>query len=238
MNSLQLAQRLSRNLSVDDPANPSADALLDVLAAANAGIAAFYRELPAIYRRTTVSATLKQPQALNVVFQAKYSNKVGADTFSAGMFGCTVRLGQGPTDNIVTGPDSVLDDWIYDTLAMAAVVYFDAVPFTAPILRIIDDVRLYPSNGARYRVLRRYEGPHRRHHPWSYYTGYVGEPFVEGGANSSAIGAPNWYRIEPVGQVRGGTPPFLMQVSPMPSADFTIRFEAELGAQHLTFEQI
>jgi hypothetical protein len=103
MNSLQLAQRLSRNLSVDDPANPSADALLDVLAAANAGIAAFYRELPAIYRRTTVSATLKQPQALNVVFQAKYSNKVGADTFSAGMFGCTVRLGQGPTDNIVTG---------------------------------------------------------------------------------------------------------------------------------------
>jgi hypothetical protein len=232
MNSIQLAQRLGRNLAVPDAFNLPSDALLDVLSAANSGIACFYAELPPIYKRTTISATLKKPVELNVVFESKYSNEVGPDTFSSDMFGCTVRLGVGPVDNVVTGPATLLDDWIYDTLAVSATVYFDAVPFTAPIHRIIDDVRLYPGSGARPRILRRYDGPQ----PCPSRTGTI-HPWWSPNCVSS-VGVPSWYRLNPVGQVRGGSPPFLMNVSPLPNADFTMRFEAELGAQRLTFKQM
>lgn len=240
MNSLQLSQRLARNLSVTDPFDLDADVALDVLSAINAGLNSFYRNAPGIYRRTTLSHTVRAPRAVSVVFLEQYSRLVGNDTFEARDQGCTVRFGDGSADNIVTGPNSLLDNYLGETLSLDATLYADAVPVQDVIERIIGHVRLYdrartsPTPLTRHEGLRGGLGQRRR----------IGDrDDLENintidGITAGAIGRPRYYYLDPMGASQGAEPEFLLRLAPLPDLDYTIRMEAELSTQRIIFSDL
>lgn len=232
MNSLQLAHRLARKLIVPDPTNLDGDAALDVLAAINSGLSTYYRELPGDYKRTTISATLKEPAEVSLTFTAKYSNAVAASTFTAEQRGCTLRVSGSP-DTEITGTATVLDDHLQDDLTLDGTIYYDAVPIRDVIKLITGYVRLYPSGGSQqdFRILR--EGSRNRLFGW-----FTGEDGMRSWAPASALGEPTHYWLEALGASQGAEPEFLLRVYPKPERDYIIRFEAELGHRQLTFADL
>lgn len=235
MTTTQLSQRLARNLNVPDAAQLEGEALLDVLAAINAGLAAFYREMPSRYRQTTLSGTLKAPANLSLTFAAKYGNTVQDNAFTAEQRGCTVRV-SGQSDNEITGTDSVLDDYLGDTLMVPATVYADVLPIRDAIKRVTGAVRLYVPGQQRFRILR--EGQFNRMLGW--YLGSDGGHGDYGWCENTQVGEPRFFQLDAVGAAwaplrTGGTAvTFFLRVFPKPSRDYTVRFEAELSHRELT----
>ena len=246
MNSVQLSQRLARNLALNDgsgsildPFNIPADVALDVLSAINGGLQTLYREMPNIYKRTTLSQTLRSPQTLSVTFQDKYSNVVGEDTFTLSMFGCTLRLDNGTRDTEVTGPNSVLDDYLGDNLTSGATLYSDVVPMQDVIERIIGAVRIYDNTQAEPTALVRDErlrGGRARRWGWMGEWDEVYYPYDA--AYLSAIGRPRYYYLDPAGASEGFELAFLLRVAPMPDQDYTVRMEAELSTERIIFADL
>lgn len=238
-NSIKLAQRLARHLDVVDVFNLPADAALDVLSAMNSGINAFYRNVPGIYKRTTLSHTVRAPRNVDLVFQAQYSRLVGDDSFVVRDQGCTVRFATGVADNIVTGPNSVLDNYLGDVLSVAAAVYSDAIPIQDVIERVIGHVRLFDSTRGNATVLTRDErlrsGVDRRL-TW----GSDGEDcyYPPNGVATGSIGRPQYYFLDPMGVSQGAEPEFLLRLAPLPDRDYTVRMEAELSTQRLVFNDL
>jgi hypothetical protein len=226
MNTVLLSQQLARHLAVDDPALIPADAGLDVLTAINGGIATFYRLAPARYRQTTVSATLRAPETLSVTFAAKYSNTLTAATFDTAMLGCTLVLENG-TRTVITGEAEVLDDWLSDTLTLNGTVYYDAVALEQVVQRIIGGVCLYDAAGNRRRTLWRDDLADDAGYGPSYFQRRHLSP-----------GEPTCFSLDPVGATRGATPDYFLRVSPAPSVDYVLRFEAELGPKRITFAHL
>lgn len=232
MNTIALAQRLARNLNIDDPSNPDADALLDILSAINGGLNEFYRLAPAIYRRTTLSQTLRAPLDVNLTFHAKYSPIVTGTPFQDNWLGCTVRLDGYSMDNTVNGPSVLLDDFLGDTLTMSGKVYFDAFPIFAQIETVTSDVRISSLASPHQSVMVRDSSspvrhPHRRHE----LSGFSG-------VSTKLIGRPVNYRIEPIASSQGIGAACLIRVHPMPDVDYIVRFEAQIINPRVTFPQM
>lgn len=230
---LQLAQRLARHLKVENAFQLDADVSLDVLAAINAGIAALYRELPSLYKRTTVSHTLRAPRKLTATFISKYGHAVNDATFEPEMIGCTLRFDNGAADTEITGSNSVLDDLLDDSLVQPATVYFDAIPLQDVIERVVGNVRLYEGTRREPTILLlddRLRGGRAR---WRN-DGWVN--WLYGGTDQ--VGRPQCYYLDPVGASQGGEPEFLLRVAPFPVRDFTVRMEVELSPRPVTFGQL
>lgn len=242
MNTVQLAQRLASKLVVADSANLEAEPALDVLSAMNAGVVALCRLLPTIYKRTTLSHTLRAPTTISdLTFTAKYAHTVTGDPFTAAMFGCTLRFDNGAADTEITGSDSVLDDFLLDTLLQPAKVYYDAVPLQDVILRIIGHLRLYGANRQvptpLYRVERLRAG--RGLFGWAGEgIEYTEAEYPYDSSLVAQLGRPRYYYIDPVGASQGGEPEFLLRVFPLPEVDYTIRMEAALGPRRMTFADL
>jgi hypothetical protein len=230
MNSVQLAQRLARNLAVDDSANPPAEANFDVLSAINAGLAAFYREMPGIYKRTELSHAVRAPRTVNVTYAAKYRHTVGDNTFDSTMMGCSVRFSSAIADTQVTGTNTVLDDYLLDNLGpMEATVYGDVVPIQDVIERVIGHVRCYDTTQSQPTLMIRDERlrsgrPLYWNWPW--------------GQSNEGWFPPRYYYLEPAGQSQGMEPEFFLRVAPWPDTDYTIRMEAELLTQRIIMSDL
>lgn len=231
LNSIQLTQRLARNLNVPDTFHLPADAALDVLSAMNAGLSAFYRKMPGVYKRTTLSHTIRAPRALTLVFQAQYSRLVADNTFGSRDQGCTVRFGDGSSDNVVTGANSLLDNYLGEVLSVAATLYADAIPVQDVIERVIGNLRLYARAQSQPTYLVRDErlrgGMGRRSERED-----LDAPC---GVSFGAIGRPQYYFLEPMGVSQSAEPEFILRIAPLPDMDYTIRMEAELSTQRLVF---
>jgi hypothetical protein len=239
MNSIQLAQRLARNLNVEDPFNLPADAGLDVLSAINGGLASFYRELPGIYKRTTLSHTLRGPRAVTITYAAKYSHTVGDNTFDASMMGCSVRFDSAASDTQVTGPNTVLDDYLGDNLGpLTANVYSDVTPIQDVIQRVIGHIRVYDTTQAQPTLMMRDERLRSGRPLWWNWPQWNEGWFPPDGCLFGSIGRPRYYYLDPVGQSQGGEPEFLLRSAPWPDQDYTIRMEAELSTQRITMTDL
>jgi hypothetical protein len=229
VNTVGLSQRLGRLLAVDDPALLPADAALDVLASINAGIQTFYRFAPDLLKRTTVSATLRPPQTLNVQFVGQYGNQITAGTSVSGsffqpfMFGCTVLFSNGFRSEI-TGTSTILDNWLDSTLAATATVYYDVAPLDQLIEKITGPVRIFGFTGKMLGVLARDEALRERRHGWA---GCVWE-----------YGRPHRYCIDMVGIDQGANPGALLRVEPRPDEAYTIRTEAQLSPAQICFANL
>ena len=234
MNSVQLAQRLARNLNVTDEFNLEAEVQLDVLSAINAGLQAFYREMPGQYKRTTLSHTLRAPRTLSVTYGAKYSNLVADDTFTVGDLGCTLRHDNGAADTVVIAANAVLDDYLLDSLTTGATLYSDVLPIQDVIERIIGAVRVYDATRAEPTALIRDErlrgGRSRR-----WIGGFTPDEiwYPSDSSYLEQVGRPRYYYLDPVGESQGFEPEFLLRVAPLPDKDYTVRMEAELSTQRI-----
>ncbi len=241
MNSVQLSQRLARNLAVEDTANIPAEVAFDVLSAINAGLAAFYREMPGIYKRTELSHAIRAPRTVSVTYAAKYGHTVGDNTFDSTMMGCSVRFtGASVADTQVTGTNTVLDDLITDNLGpLGATVYADVVPIQDVIERVIGHLRCYDATQSQPTILIRDERlrsgrPLWSSWPWGQYDGW----YPPDGCLFGSIGRPRYYYLEPAGQSQGMEPEFFLRVAPWPDTAYTIRMEAELLTQRIVMSDL
>lgn len=239
MNSFQLAQRLARNLNIPDSFDLSADAALDVLSAMNAGLNAFYGAMPGVYKRTTLSHTIRAPRDLSVIFQEQFSRLVANDTFTNRDQGCTVRFGDGSSDNIVTGPNSLLDNYLGQTLTVPATLFSDAIPIQDVIERVIGHLRLYDKSRNQPTPLIRDERL-RSGRTWRRWSDseWGDDWYWPDCGTLGSIGRPRYYYLDPMGVSQGAEPEFLLRVAPLPDIDYTIRMEAELSTERLVFADI
>lgn len=227
MNTVYLARLLGRHLAVEDAGNLPDDAALDVVSAINEGLEDFYRLAPATLRRTTFSATLRAPEDVNLVFAGQYANTLSSPTFEARQIGCTLQAGR--WWHQIATPTTVLDDWLDTTLSLQGRVFSDALAINARIAEITSDVRIHSESAPQGRPLVPDDSFGRmplHGHSWN----EIGHP---------AIGSPGRYKIDTLGLNQGGEAACLLRVFPLPDADCTIRFEAELsGARRVTFADL
>ena len=216
MNTAQLARHAARHLAVPDPADIGGDALLDVLAACNAGLQQFYREAPPALKRTTLSTTFRAPQPIQLEFSAKFDNHLEGEPFSLEWLGCGLRVGDGP-DNEITGANTVLDSWLSDTLTATGLVLFDSVSIPGSIERLVSPPRLYFASN-RPLELR----PDR--------DGLIGN---RRSLTMLSPSQPTHYAVDSLGVVLGGQTTSLLRIHPAPTHDCTVRFEAEMAAFHM-----
>lgn len=216
MNTAQLSRLLARHLNVDDPANPPADALLDILNAINGGISQFYRLAPVRLKIAPFSLTLRAPESIAVTVSAKYGRTLSSGTFPAARIGCTVTFPDLPFDNEVAGTGLLLDDHLSDGLSATVRVFGDAAKIDAPIERITSEVRLRgPLQGGDVRLVRDERLRDRRIYHQE--------------------GVPAYFRLESRGITQGAAPQFLFRVWPLPALDYLVRFEAECSALRVVF---
>lgn len=220
---VQLAQRLARHLDVPDPANLDATAALDVLGAINAGIQCYYRELPPLYKRTTLSHTLRAPRQVTLLLEGLYSNLVLNEPFTTADRGATVRI-EGQPDNEVTAEDRLLDDYLGTATEVAATVYGDAVPLEDVIERIVAEPYLHTLDGGCRTTLVRDERLAGQGGYWP--------------ERRTVAGVPRCYALLPVGGSQGGEPAALLRVHPLPDRDYTLRLQADLGPRLVTFADL
>lgn len=219
MTSIQLAQRLARNLKVTDLASYGAMDMLELLAAMNAGIQTVWRTLPPKFRTTTVSALLAAPVAVGVTVDGLLSSTLTTDAFTEAQRGGTVRVSDDPRDNEVTGTRNLRDPFLGATLAGTATVYSDARQIYDVVERIVSDVRCYKADGT-YLALARIEPAAGALH----------------GLRQS--GVPATYSLEAVGVDQLGDSQFVLRVYPLPDAHYIIRFEAETGPRAIGFANL
>lgn len=241
MNSIQLMQRLARNLVLDDTANPPSDALLDILQAMNGGLASFYREMPGIYKRTTVSVLIRAPRTVSVTFSNQYGNTVQGTPFTDDMRGCTLRFNDADADEVITGNNTVLDDWKDPNVGPhSAIVYSDTIPLQDVIERVIGSVRCFDNSQSQPTIMIRDERLRGgRALWWNYPWDAWGDSWYPlDGWLFGSVGRPRYYYLEPAGVSQGAEPEMFLRLVPFPDIDYTIRFEAELYTQRIRFTDL
>ncbi len=208
MNTVALAQLLARNLAVEDSANLSDDAVLDILSAINTGLSDFYQLAAPIYRTTSISVTLRAPETVSIEFAERYSAAVVSPTFPTRQIGCSVRIDGYALDTRIASGVAVLDDWLGDDLTQNATIFHDAIALNGTIERLAGAVTI-----RGFRVKEPVELMPSAMRPRS---------------NGSAS-RPDTYWIEPIGINQGGQTASLMRVWPYPDTDYLLAFDAVLS---------
>jgi len=236
MNTLQLAQRLARLMEQPDLGSMPMVGLLDVLDAMNAGLQEVWRTMPHTYRTQTFSQTLRAPLFVNTTVSARYSNALTGTPFDDTQIGCTVRVNDAVQDNRITGPGTILDPFLGQTLTGQSQVFHDSVQIYDNISRIVGDMRIYRVDGTWY-PLQRAEGFRRGGIRYAWFEAYP-IPYPTGFNQLRPINRPMIYTLESEGITTLGASEFFLSFYPMPDTDYTVRYEAEVGPPALTLAEI
>lgn len=236
MNTLQLAQRLARNMEHADLGTMPAAMALDILDAIQGGLQELWRALPWQFRTKTFSYVLKAPETISVTMVGKYSNALTGTPFTTDQIGCTVRVTDDVRDNEVTGAGTVRDQFLGTQTAGNALLFHDAQQIYDPIERVIGDMRIYRQDGTWY-PLHRAEGYRRGGMRFAWYEGYP-IPYPTGFNGLRPAQRPLIYMLESESIDQLTASEFFLKFYPMPDVDYTVRFEAEVGPRAITFANI
>ncbi|MEZ0299618.1 MAG: hypothetical protein ACAI35_24450 [Candidatus Methylacidiphilales bacterium] len=226
MTTLDLAQRMLRCMRTTDISRMPSDEALALLDAANAGLQKAYAALPAVYRRSTITAVLRAPRAVTIGVE-KYSVELTSGNFEPSDRGCTVRIGGGDAgDNEVVTEVHVLAPYLGTTGTQQATVYGDKIAIYGAMAHVTSPPRLHTGE-----VLCRVDTSQGRLRAAGASQGGSG-----GGAGVGAeVGRPRSYYLAPVGVSQDGDPMALMKVYPLPDVDYRVELECEFHPKRLTF---
>ena len=129
MNTVQLAQTLTRHLNVTDLSALEADKALEFLDAINFGVQTFYSLAPDAYSRTTISHTVHTPDIVEIGV-TRGSNEISTNAFLATHRGASIVIDGDDKVNEITGENLLLHDYSGITGTKSATIYYDAVPIT------------------------------------------------------------------------------------------------------------
>lgn len=129
MNTVQLAQIVSRHLDVTDLSALESDKALELVDAINFGIQTFFSLAPNSYSRTTLSHTVQTPDTANLSL-TKGSNATDTASFLRTQRGSSVIIEGDAKINEITGETTLLHDYSGPTGIHTAKIYYDAVPVT------------------------------------------------------------------------------------------------------------
>lgn len=214
MTTMELAQRLARHMRTPDVATMASDEAMALLDSANAGLQKLFAAIPAVYRRTIVTATLRAPRTTSIAL-TQYSVNVPDATFTDDERGCTVRLTGDVSDNQIASPNKLLAAYLGPTGTVPATVYNDALSISEEIHSVTSMPRLHTGD-----VLFRADQIKQRCW-WN--------------ASTKQAGCPDEFYMSPVGVSQDGSPMVLLRVHPMPLQDYRLEMELELQPKRLTF---
>ena len=231
MNSLQLLQRLLRHSTEPSIGNAPADLLLTALEKANEALEAAFNILPPKYSEAAEGFDVRAPEDITLTLTAT-SKTVSGYTFSPYQIGCSVVITSDNIVNTVTASDTMLLA-AGVTGSVAARIYYDAIPMTAGIRKLVSDPMIAPTNanitGAK---LTRWE-PHTAQgfsRPWN-----IGSHIYL--LSTYNPGSPQLYYISGNRSSRPrelGQPIALINVWPMPTSAHRLSIEAQWSPTRLT----
>lgn len=224
MTTLQLAQRLTRNLTHTDVRTLPADELQRIIDAMNTGLGEYVELLPDL--RRAEPKTLRLAMALNKTVTATQDSAAVAFTPAfAGQvdyLGCSVVLASDTARfNRLAAPDTLQSAQYGATGSTTMTLYQDALQFDQQDDSIIGPVSLADGNA---RVELTFGRPLR----WSGL-----EPTIV------EMGRPLYWWTEPFNGMRGlNEPLFLIRVWPVPVAAYDLNFRVRLFPAAVSFADI
>lgn len=220
MTTVQIAQRLLRNLSVKDLALLSADDALHLLDAINGGMQEFYALAPGIYKQTSLSGILRAGQDISL--GVTLGSQIFTDWTASYLHkGYTIRIEGDDNDNEIIAANGLLDDYMGETGFRQARIWGDCLQINTVIDRLTSEPKLDTGD-----VLLKDD----EYKQWGGFC--LG---ARRGLKNRSVGRPTRYWIEPVGQSQGGDPSFLLRVDTLPDADYRVRMDAELAPRRVVF---
>ena len=232
MNTLQLAQRLLRHTTEPSVSNAPADLLLTALEKTNEALEAAYNILPPRYLEAMEGFDVLAPEDITLTLTAN-SKAVSGHTFSADQIGCSLVITSDNIVNTVTASDELLLPAGVSG-SVSARLYYDAVPLTSGIRRLISDPVIAANSqtcsGSR---LTRWE-PHSTRGgfnlPWT-----VGNHVYM--LSSYNPGTPTLYFLSGNRSSRpreSGQPAAILNLWPMPTVAHRLSVEAQWSPTRLT----
>lgn len=204
MNTLALAHRICRYLTVNDVAELSVADSQHLIDAMNAGMFAFYENAPDHLRRTTFSTRLLGKITVSLSMSGGYDF---ADyTATDEQLGNTIKIEGDPSENEIVSPNSLLDYYRGGDGSRTAHIYGDVIGLPENIERII----LPPSIDGEELL-------------------YCDQR-LQRNARSRGEGRPCYYWHESTGFASGAGYASYLRVNPLPSTDYNVRFTAQVSS--------
>lgn len=220
MNTAQTAVRILRHASVTDPAALPLSQAREVTGAISAAVAKFFRDGPAVMRRTTAAVALSPPRTVPgyLVEAGALEPAAGPDPFGVSERGASLAIEGDARRNEITGSRTWLAPYLGASGVREMTVYGDAVPVGARMIeRIASDPWIDEGNGAG------------------------GRPSVSGrltriAADGPDIAArwseagdrPRYYEIRSAGASRGSAALYVLRVWPPPSRPMILSFAVDV----------
>lgn len=230
MNTVSLAQRLLRYLTVKDLANLAADDALGVCDAMNAAIQEYYADVPTAYKGTTFSGVLTPAFTVTATF-TNGSNQFSGWSATPAQKGFTLVAGSDTRQNTITSANTLLDIYTGLTGTFTAQVYGDCLQMDQVIERFTADPVLVDYN----RVLVRDEN-WRRQGFQGIWGGAIQLPY--GCASIRQVRCPWRYWIERQGESQNGLPPFMLRVDSLPDVEYRVRVEGLLAPTQVQYNDL
>lgn len=215
MNTVQAAQRLSRNLVFETPGKATAGQLQELAECLARAIDIFYELAPPVYRKTTISVQVGGSRTVSVDVANGATAASSGTPFLASDRGKSIVFGDHGIYNEIVSTTGWLDAYQGAGGVVSATIWNDAVLFddtsferiVSEPVRMTDGVRLWRDDSLC--------GLHTLSSRWD-----------------RQIGAPERYAIDLVGDSQSADtePLAILRVEPIPAAATTLRFDVMLSA--------
>lgn len=215
MNTVQAAQRLSRNLVFETPGKATAGQLQELAECLTQAIDLFYELAPPIYRRTTISAQVGGSKTVMVNVADGATEASSGAPFMASDRGKSVVFSDHGIHNEIVSTTGWLDPYRGAGGSVSATVWDDVVLFNDTSFerivsepkRMTDGVRLVRDDDLNQHC-------------------NLGSRWDRG------TGEPTRYALDPVGDTQSGEsdPLAILRVDPIPAAPLTIRMDVDISS--------
>lgn len=223
MNTYQMATRLLRHCQTRDLSALPLDDLEQVAGAMSAAIGEFFRLAPALYRRTTMSASVTGPATVSIAVSA---GAVSIDTGGSNPFtdlqrGATLEIAGDGRYNEIVSPSGWLNPYQGTSGTKTATIHGDSVPIHSRLVErlLTDPVLVEPAGVTRRLIRQEIQGGQDGWRAW----------YWEHWRSALAFGEPTHYAIEHGGASHGSDLNFLIRLHPMPTRAYVLNFEAHLA---------
>ena len=223
MNTFQRGTRLLRHCKTRDIGALPLDDLEQVAGAISLAMGEFFRLAPALYRRTTMSASVPAPVTVSIAVTAGAIgiDAGGSDPFTDLQRGATLEIPGDARYNEVVSRTDWLNAYQGTTGTKTATIHGDAIPIHSRIVeRLITDPMLVEPGGVTRRLIRHeLGGGLESTRAW----------YWENWRSAQAFGEPTHYAIEHGGATHGSDLNFLIRLHPMPNRPYVLNFDAHLA---------
>lgn len=219
MTTVEMAQRLLRDIGEKDLSLLAMDVRGTLVDAMNSGIQRYYAKSSSFMRSVPASALLRAPKTVTITVTKGENTFSGYSVSEDDMYN-TILIDGDATPNQIVGEGHILDYYMGETGTVSATIYSDCIPIYEPIRRVASDPVLL-GNSSR-RLIRDQDMDHDECNR----------------INERKTGRPRYYRMDYNARSETGEPPMLIRVDTFPDTDYKLRFDVEMDPLRILLKHL